>query len=81
MTEVDMDAVDEILQDMFRAVEGEELRNAIASAACLITELISCQTESKEEALLLLNTALLTISTNMQRRIDRGDCSWQHAWH
>ena len=81
MTEVDMDAVDEILQDMFRAVEGEELQNAIASAACLITELISCQTESKDEALLLLNTALLTISMNMQQRIDRGDCSWQHARH
>lgn len=81
MTEVDMDAVDEILQDMFRAVEGEELQNAIASAACLITELISCQTESKDEALLLLNTALLTISMNMQQRIDRGDCSWQHIRH
>lgn len=81
MTEVDMDAVGEILQDMFRAVEGEELQNAIASAACLITELISCQTDSKDEALLLLNTALLTISTNMQQRIDRGDCSWQHVRH
>lgn len=81
MTEVDMDAVAEILQDMFRLVEGEELQNAVASAACLITELISYQTDSKDEALLLLNTALLFINKNMQQRIDRGDCSWQHIRH
>ena len=81
MTEVDMDAVDEILQDMFRAVDGEELQNAVASAACLITELISCQTESKDEALLLLNTAMMVITTNMQQRIDRGDCLWQNIKH
>jgi len=78
MTEVDMDAVSEILEDMLRAVEGEELQNAIASAACLITELISYQTDSKEEAMLLLNTALLTISTNIKHRMKRGDCAWQH---
>lgn len=81
MTEVDMDIVDDILQDMFRAVEGEELQNAVASAACLITELLSCQTESKDEALLLLNTALLTISTNIEQRMKAGACSWQHVRH
>jgi len=79
MTEIDMDGVGEILQDLFRAVEGEELQNAVASAACLITELLSCQTESKDEALLLLNTALLTISTNLERRMNMGACSWQHT--
>lgn len=79
MTEIDMDVVGEILQDLFRAVEGEELQNAVASAACLITELLSCQTESKDEALLLLNTALLTISTNLERRMSMGACSWQHT--
>jgi hypothetical protein len=81
MTEIDMDVVDEVLKDMFRAVEGEELQNAIASAACLITELISSQTDSKDEALLLLNTAILTISMNIEQRMKRGDCSWQHVRH
>ena len=76
-SEVDADAVVRMVQDIMELVEGEDICDAIAAVACVITEILSSQPSTKDEALILFNTAIMTISVNMEQRISGGQCSWQ----
>lgn len=77
--EIDNDTVIEILDEMLGTVDGESPYNAVAAASCLITEILSGQCTSQDMAMVLLNTAIMTISVNMEQRMRNGGCSWQSA--
>lgn len=76
---IDDDNVMLILDKLFAAVEGENTYDAVAAASCLITEMLSSHATSKDMALVLLNTATMTISVNIEQRMRLGKCSWQNT--
>lgn len=76
---IDDDSVMLILDKLFAAVEGENTYDAVAAAACLITEMLSSHSTSKDMAMVLLNTATMTISVNIEQRMRLGKCSWQNT--
>jgi hypothetical protein len=78
-SEIDNDTVVEILDGMLSVIDGESPYNAVAAASCLITEILSGQSTSQDMAMVLLNTAIMTISVNMEQRMRDGGCSWQMA--
>jgi hypothetical protein len=74
---IDDDSVMLLLDKLFVAVEGENTYDAVAAASCLITELLSSHSTSHDMAMVLLNTATMTINVNIEQRIKQGRCSWQ----
>jgi len=78
-SDVDVDAVVRMAQDVMEVIEGEDMADAIAAIACVITEILSSHTSSKDEALILFNTTIMTISVNMEQRMSSGECAWQNA--
>ena len=78
-SDVDIDAVVRMAQDVMEAIEGEDIADAISAISCVITEILSSHATSKDEALILLNTAIMTISVNMEQRMRSSECAWQNA--
>jgi hypothetical protein len=76
---IDDDIVMGILDGFLSSIEGENPYDAVAAAACLITELISSHSTSKDMAMVLLNTAVMTISVNVEQRMRGNRCSWQNT--
>lgn len=77
--ELDDHLIAHLIGEFEHIIDGGPMAETLAAMACVITDILSSAPESQGEALLMFNSVVMTVSTNVHQRIENNECSWQNT--
>jgi len=80
MSDNDLDdhLIAHLIGEFEHIIDGGPMAETLAAMSCVITDILSNIPESQHEALLMFNSIVMTISTNVHMRIENNECAWQN---
>jgi hypothetical protein len=76
--ELDKEKVLGLIAQFNTATYGQNVCEILAAMSCVITDVLSYSARNQNEAMLMFSMIVSSIGTDMQKRVDEGQCGWQN---
>ena len=75
---LDKDQVVELIAHFHNGTGGKGVCEILAAMSCVLTDVLSNSANTRDEAMTMFSMVVTSVGMDMQKRVDDGQCGWQH---